>query len=136
MTLFRALVAGTLLILGSVQVQTVQAQSVKVGPGGLSVNVGTPSPSAAAYALTGSGQTQTYTCRNTQVNILGSDNRITLNGSCRDVAVTGSHNTVSVATLGRLAVMGSVNTVTWHRGLNGRRPAIAVTGTDNKVSQR
>ena len=125
------LLAGALLALGAVQAQTVQ-----IGPNGVSVNVTGAGVGGTVYAVTGSGKTLTYTCHNSSVAVSGSANQLTLKGSCRSLSVSGSSNSVSVAAVGRVAVSGSANRVTWHSGLNGGRPLIGVTGVGNTVAHR
>jgi hypothetical protein len=84
------------------------------------------------------------------VAIMGSHNKITLRGTCDDVAVTGSNNTLTIAATNALRISGSSNTVdvvasnkieatgndnvvTYTRGVDGAEPKTSTVGKGNSI---
>jgi hypothetical protein len=68
--------------------------------------------------------------------ISGATNGLTFTGDCKGVSVSGSMNKVMLDGVGKLAVTGTGNNVTWKRALgDAKKPKVAVTGLDNKVSK-
>ncbi|WP_163861646.1 DUF3060 domain-containing protein [Myxococcus eversor] len=71
-----------------------------------------------------------------KVEIVGSDNKVTLTGTCELVEVTGSDNKVTVHTVRRIETTGSGNSVTWKQGPEkGKKPRVSNTGSNNRVTQ-
>jgi hypothetical protein len=70
------------------------------------------------------------------VNINGYQNEITLTGSCSKVTLNGWGNTIHIAEVTSIEIMGHTNTLTWERGRNIRKPVVQIdSGTDNSVRQ-
>lgn len=66
------------------------------------------------------------------LNIGGSNNSLTVIGTCSNVNVGGADNKISIERVdGRLSVVGLNNTVTYRDG----DPAINDTGTNNSVTK-
>ena len=66
------------------------------------------------------------------LNIGGSNNNLTVTGTCSNVNVGGADNKISIERVdGRLSVVGLNNTVTYRDG----DPAINDTGTNNSVTK-
>jgi hypothetical protein len=80
-------------------------------------------------------QTVTHACTggNVQVLIAGNKNTVTLTGDCAKVSVTGNRNIVTVDGVGEVNVMGNKNTLTWKRGIGGKKAKVSNTGNGNKV---
>lgn len=86
--------------------------------------------------ISGSGSKETHRCGpNTEVDISGASNVVTLTGECKRVSVSGSSNEVKVEAVGSIDVTGTSNNVTWKRGLGKAKPKVSRTGIGNKVSQ-
>jgi hypothetical protein len=148
------LVPATGVAQGSTSVKVGKDGSVQVRTGNTSVNtqaggteelggadVETEDESAgeaagATQELSGSGMQETLRCSpNTEVNISGSDNDITLTGECKRVSVDGSTNKVKVEAVATIDVTGSENQVTWKRAVGAKKPKVNRTGHNNKVTQ-
>jgi hypothetical protein len=85
--------------------------------------------------LTDNG-THTIECRGRRVLVAGSGNRLTLDGPCPEVQISGDRNTVDIDVAGRINVPGTGNTVSWFRASNGQEPRTSVTGNRNRITQR
>lgn len=86
--------------------------------------------------VTGSGETATHACTpDSEVEITGASNTVTLTGECKRVEVSGSSNTVKVEATSAITVTGTDNKVTWKRGHGKSKPKISRTGVGNKVTQ-
>jgi hypothetical protein len=92
-------------------------------------------PAPAQTVIEGSSKRVTVTCTE-RVRVGGLKNQITLIGSCPDVTVEGSSNTVTIAALGSLTLAGSNNKVIWADGIGGRAPRIDRSGTNNTVERK
>lgn len=79
--------------------------------------------------------TDAIDCNGRELTVVGSDNRLTLRGTCPLVRVTGSENTVDADTVGRFLVTGSSNRLTWTRAASGHEPDVTNTGRGNVISQ-
>ena len=86
--------------------------------------------------ISGSNARQTMTCKGGAVTVNGSSNTVSLTGSCTQISVNGSDNRVMAATVGRIVLVGSGNTLTWQKALKASRPVVSVTGSGNKVTKR
>lgn len=65
------------------------------------------------------------------LNVGGSNNTLTVRGTCASVSVGGADNAITIARVdGELAVVGLNNTVTYQDG----DPEVTDTGTGNRVS--
>jgi hypothetical protein len=83
-----------------------------------------------------SGTTFTYACdRADRVIVNGASNVITLTGTCSKVQVNGASNTIQADGVGKLAVTGAGNKVTYKRGAGTARPKIANVGVGNTIQQ-
>ncbi|MCP3162288.1 DUF3060 domain-containing protein [Myxococcus qinghaiensis] len=97
----------------------------------------TSSPRSGSLELVDSDRTVTHDCADGgKVEIVGSDNKVTLTGTCELVEVTGSDNKVTVHTARRIETTGSGNSVTWKQGAEkGKKPRISNTGSNNRIAQ-
>lgn len=67
------------------------------------------------------------------LNVGGSNNTLTVTGTCASVSVGGADNTITVTRIdGELSVVGLNNRVTYKDG----EPDVNDTGTGNKISKR
>ena len=90
---------------------------------------------AAADELTiqGVGVERTVTCDDREVVIHGTNNRVTLNGRCRQVTIDGTAHVVRVETLGSADVHGVNNRLEWEHALRGGQPDIEIVGLGNRA---
>ncbi|WP_342375167.1 DUF3060 domain-containing protein [Myxococcus stipitatus] len=97
----------------------------------------TTSRRGGSLELVDTGSTVTHDCGDGgTVEIVGSNNKVTLTGTCEAVEVTGSNNTVTVHTVRRIETTGSVNSVTWKHGPErGKKPRVSNTGSKNRIAQ-
>ncbi|WP_165762683.1 DUF3060 domain-containing protein [Mycolicibacterium vulneris] len=78
--------------------------------------------------------TVTYDCGNqSPINVVSIDSIVTLNGSCGEVDVSGSANTVNLQTVAIIKATGSGNHITWQQGPDGGRPQISNPGGSNSI---
>jgi hypothetical protein len=76
----------------------------------------------------------TYDCGNqSPIEIVSLDSTITLNGSCREVEVNGSANTVNLQTVAFINATGTGNHITWQSGPAGAAPRISNPGKSNSI---
>lgn len=67
------------------------------------------------------------------LNVGGSNNTLTVHGSCRSVSVGGADNTITLDRIdGEVNVVGLNNTVSWGAG----DPSVTDSGTGNRVGKR
>jgi hypothetical protein len=94
-----------------------------------------PAPlDAAPGKIDKSVSTVTYDCGNqSPINVVSIDSNVTLNGSCGEVDVSGSANTVNLQTVAIIKVTGSGNHVTWQQGPGGAAPHISNPGGSNSI---
>lgn len=78
--------------------------------------------------------TVNYDCGNqSPINVVSIDSNVTLNGSCGEVDVSGSANTVNLQTVAIIKVTGSGNHITWQQGPGGGPPQISNPGGSNSI---
>ena len=78
--------------------------------------------------------TVTYDCGNqSPINVVSIDSNVTLNGSCGEVDVSGSANTVNLQTVAIIKATGSGNHITWQQGPGGAAPQISNPGGSNNI---
>lgn len=78
--------------------------------------------------------TVTYDCGNqSPINVVSIDSNITLNGSCGEVDVSGSANTVNLQSVAVIKATGSGNHITWQQGPGGAAPQISNPGGSNTI---
>ena len=76
----------------------------------------------------------TYDCGNqSPIEIVTLDSTITLNGSCGDVEVNGSANTVNLQTVASIRATGTGNHITWQSGPGGAAPRITNPSGSNSI---
>jgi len=104
-------------------------------PGGPPGGGRTGSAPEAPTTITQAGLNGTYDCGNHPVTVTGAGNRLHLVGRCPKLTVTGAFNEITVDMAGSIAVTGARAKVIWHGGLNGKRPAVNVTGVGSTATQ-
>lgn len=78
--------------------------------------------------------TVTYECGNqSPITVVSIDSNVTLNGSCGEVDVSGSANTVNLQTVAIIKATGSGNHITWQQGPGGAVPQISNPGGSNSI---
>ena len=78
--------------------------------------------------------TVTYECGNqSPITVVSIDSNVTLNGSCGEVDVSGSANTVNLQTVAIIKATGSGNHITWQQGPSGAVPQISNPGGSNSI---
>lgn len=78
--------------------------------------------------------TVTYDCGNqSPINVVSIDSNVTLNGSCGEVEVSGSANTVNLQAVVVIKATGSGNHITWQQGPGGGQPHISNPGGSNSI---
>lgn len=78
--------------------------------------------------------TVTYDCGNqSRINVVSIDSNVTLNGSCGEVDVSGSANTVNLQAVAVIKATGSGNHITWQQGPGGGQPQISNPGGSNSI---
>lgn len=76
----------------------------------------------------------TYDCGSqSPIEIVSLDSTITLTGSCGEVEVNGSANTVNLQTVAFIKASGTGNHITWQSGPGGSAPRIANPGGSNSI---
>jgi hypothetical protein len=75
-----------------------------------------------------------YDCGNqSPINVVSIDSNVTLNGSCGEVDVSGSANTVNLQTVAVIKATGSGNHITWQEGPGAGPPRISNPGGSNSI---
>jgi len=75
-----------------------------------------------------------YDCgKQSPIEIVTLDSTITLNGSCGEVEVNGSANTVNLQTVASIRATGTGNHITWQSGPGGAAPRISNPGSSNSI---
>jgi hypothetical protein len=94
-----------------------------------------PAPLDVAPAkIDKSVSTVTYECGNqSPITVVSIDSNVTLNGSCGEVDVSGSANTVNLQTVAIIKATGSGNHITWQQGPGGAAPQISNPGGSNSI---
>jgi hypothetical protein len=92
-------------------------------------------PQDVAPAKIGGGVSAlTYDCGGqSPIEIVSLDSTITLNGSCGEVEVNGSANTVNLQTVAIIKATGTGNHITWQSGPSGAAPRISNPGGSNTI---
>jgi hypothetical protein len=76
----------------------------------------------------------TYDCGNqSPIRVVGEDSTITLYGSCGEVDVSGTANTVNLQTVAAILATGTGNHITWEKGPGGGVPQISNPGRSNDI---
>jgi hypothetical protein len=77
----------------------------------------------------------TYDCGNqSPIEVVSLSSTITLNGSCGEVEVNGSANTVNLQTVAFIKASGTGNHITWQSGPGGTAPRITNPGGSNSIA--
>ncbi|TDV47024.1 DUF3060 domain-containing protein [Actinophytocola oryzae] len=91
-----------------------------------------PGTGTAGLTVTESGLADTLDCgTGNYVVVDGSNNGLTITGTCTTVTVNGHDNTLRLAEASEITVAGVFNTIAWASG----NPTVSDTGTQNKVGQ-
>ncbi|OBH52884.1 DUF3060 domain-containing protein [Mycobacterium sp. E2479] len=78
--------------------------------------------------------TVAYDCGNqSPINVVSIDSNVTLTGSCGEVDVSGSANTVNLQTVAIIKASGSGNHITWQQGPGGAFPQISNPSGSNSI---
>lgn len=77
---------------------------------------------------------QTFNAEGQDVTVNGSNNRVTIKGTCHALNVSGSNNLVHVASVASIALSGEGNQIVWTAASGGEKPQVTDLGKDNKVS--
>ena len=93
-----------------------------------------PPSVAVAVQLAGSHKTTTLDCAGGPARIVGSRNKVTLNGGCTSLSIHGSMNSVTAAFSAGAIISfdGSRNVVTWTTA-DGKEPPVLVPDFANKL---
>jgi Protein of unknown function (DUF3060) len=76
----------------------------------------------------------TYDCGNqSPIRVVGEDSTITLYGSCGEVDVSGTANTVNLQTVAVIQATGTGNHITWEKGPGNAVPQISNPGRSNDI---
>lgn len=75
------------------------------------------------------------TCKTPKDDVVvnGTSHEITVHGECKSVTVNGTGHKVSIDAAGAITVNGTGLEVRWKKGLQGKDPKIAKSGTGIKV---
>jgi Protein of unknown function (DUF3060) len=89
----------------------------------------------APPTISTNGGAVTYDCGNqSPISIVGANSTIALTGSCGEVDVNGTANTVNLQTVAVIKANGTGNHVRWQAGPGGTVPQISNTGINNTVN--
>lgn len=119
-------------VVTSIVVALASASSAKViaAPAGH----GTVPLDVAPATIGGGVSAVSYDCGNqSPIEIVSLDSNITLNGSCGEVEVNGSANTVNLQTIAIIKATGTGNHIAWQRGPGGAAPQISNRGVSNTI---
>lgn len=86
----------------------------------------------AALVVNGYGVNKTYQVQDQDVEVDGSNHRLTLTGSVRTLEVNGTNNDVTVEKAMRIEVNGVGNSVHY----SGPKPDIEINGLNNSCEER
>lgn len=92
---------------------------------------------AAPLVVRGNNSTRTLTCEAGQeVQIGGSGHHLTIDGDCGELNLRGSDSKITIDGVAAVVVLGSDNVVTWSRDLSGKdKLPVRTTGSGNRVHQ-
>lgn len=79
--------------------------------------------------------TKTIRCDGDDVIVRGNQNELTIKGECSSLYVPGNKNIVYVEAVAKIDTPGNKNTVTWEKGIDGKKPSISNLGTDNTIKK-
>ena len=86
--------------------------------------------------INGYEQTQTLACKKfDRVMINGDDNRVTINGVCRQIMVNGDRNHVTSDAAVEFVLNGSENTMNYIYLVNGKWPSVIEARSGNVVEK-
>lgn len=85
--------------------------------------------------ITGNREKKTLTLKGQKLVITGNFNKLKVKGFCRELLVRGNSNVVTIAAVGKITALGSMNKVYWQNGLDDEDPSISNIGTNNEISQ-
>jgi hypothetical protein len=69
------------------------------------------------------------------VVVNGNENNLTIKGECSKLYVPGNKNIINVEAVAVIDTLGNKNTVTWEKGIDGKKPSIRNLGTKNKIKK-
>lgn len=104
---------------------------------------------AKDVTITKDDQTATLDCDGA-VTVRGNDNKLTITGECKKLAVSGNDNVITIKAVkeieisgddnnitvdlvDKIIVPGSDNNITWKTGARGNAPQISSKGNGNKI---
>jgi hypothetical protein len=79
--------------------------------------------------------TKTIHCQDDEVIVNGNENELTIKGECSRLYVPGNKNIIKVEAVAAIDTPGNKNTVSWEKGIEGKKPSIRNLGTDNKIKK-
>jgi hypothetical protein len=80
-------------------------------------------------------QTKTIHCDGDDVIVRGNQNDLMIKGECNRLYVPGNKNIIYVEAVAKIDTPGNKNTVTWEKGIDGKKPSISNLGTKNKIKK-
>jgi hypothetical protein len=89
-------------------------------------------PAGKVEVLT-SDQKVNYQGQGRHFEITGNNDEIGITGDCSRVEILGHDNKITLDAVGIIELVGSNNLVTYRQGLNGAHPKIETMGENNKV---
>jgi len=79
--------------------------------------------------------TKTIKCEGDEVIVNGNENELTIKGECSRLYVPGNKNIIEVEAVAEIDTPGNKNTVTWEKGIDGKKPSISNLGTKNTIKK-
>jgi hypothetical protein len=82
-----------------------------------------------------SGQTASLDCAGGKAAVMGSNNILTIKGSCTELALYGSGNKITIAFApdAQISFVGSQNTIEWSTA-DGKPPKVSYVGSGNTLT--
>lgn len=105
------------------------------GSGGTGGGTNPPAQGGATKVINESGTSIRHDCAGGGVVVNGSDDAVTLTGSCPNVVVNGDDNSVTIARVDAIQVNGDGNVVTWSAGASRGEPQVTTLGSGNRVTK-
>jgi hypothetical protein len=125
MALWQLMTASTLRVLVAMFIVLVGSASA---PSDIALADAAPSKIDTSFAFV------TYDCGGqSPIRIVGEDSTITLNGSCGEVIVSGTANTVNIQSVSAILASGTGNHITWGKGPAGAAPKISNPSGSNDI---
>jgi len=116
-SVFRVLVAMFVVLVGSAS-----------APGDIAWADAAPAKIDSSFSFV------TYDCGGqSPIRIVGEDSTITLNGSCGEVVVSGTANTVNIQSVAVINAPGTGNHITWEKAPGGATPQISNPSGSNDI---